>query len=89
MTMDDFRSFVQKKREKMIENRPLISFKKRSPKISPLSPHKRSRSTNQQHQIAIAPNLNNKAIASNIHTFTTHAIAPQQTNNTKQRSHEP
>jgi dihydrodipicolinate synthase/N-acetylneuraminate lyase len=43
-------------------------------------------STNQQHQTEIAPNLNHKAIASNIPTFTTQAIAPKQIKNTKQRS---
>jgi len=35
-------------------------------------------STNQQHQTAIAPNLSQKVIASNIHTSTTQPIAPQQ-----------
>jgi hypothetical protein len=48
--------------------------------------HTSDRPPNQQHQTSIASNLNQKAIASNIHTSTTQAIAPQQTNNVKQRS---
>jgi hypothetical protein len=34
----------------------------------------------------IAPNLIQKAVASNIQTLTTQAIAPQQTNNAPKRS---
>ncbi|MFO0047624.1 MAG: hypothetical protein ACK54E_03780 [Pseudanabaena sp.] len=56
----------------------LFIIQQRSPKINTFT-NKRSRlSTNQQHQTAIAPNLNHKAIAQNIHTCTTQAIAPQQ-----------
>ncbi|OYQ62335.1 hypothetical protein B9G53_22680 [Pseudanabaena sp. SR411] len=59
---------------------PLIPSKKRSP---PLLSKSDRLSTNQQHQTAIAPNLNQTAIASIIPTFTTQAIAPQQANNIK------
>ena len=67
---------------------PLISTKQRSPKSSTLSPTSDRPSTNQQHQTAIAPTLNQKAIASNIHTSTTQAIAPS-TNQQHQNSDRP
>jgi hypothetical protein len=46
---------------------------------SSLISSKSDRPSTKQQQTAIAPNLNQKLIASNIHTSTTPAIAPQPT----------